>query len=359
MIAGKKIALLTTLVLLNAAAFGAWLWVRPWYEYALPSAFWLLILIPVLSLHYFLFENDRHAMLKFTRVSALRSPATIFYSVLPHLFFAIRLVAIWFCVIALARPQSKTDFESSDIEGIDIMLAIDVSESMLAKDFQPNRLESAKKVAVKFVEGRPDDRIGLVVFQAEAFTQVPLTTDHRVLKNATSELRSGLLESGTAIGMGLATAVNRLKESTARSKVIILLTDGVSNRGSINPLDAAAMAKTFGIRVYTIGAGTTGQAYQPVQIRPDGSYIYDYVDVEIDEEVLTKIAEITGGKYYRATSEKKLQGVYHEIDELEKTKFNVTQFSRRAEEFERFLFPGLVILFASFFIHSILLPRTP
>lgn len=359
MIARTKIALLVILLMFNCAAALCWWIVRSWYDYEFAIAFWLLLLLPLLSLHYFLFFADRHTTLNFTALSLLKSSWSKIYEFVPHLFFVARGAALWLCIVALARPQSKTDFESSNVEGIDIMLAIDVSESMLAKDFSPNRIEAAKKVAEEFVDMRPDDRIGLVVFQAEAFTQVPLTTDHRVVKNAIRELKSGLLESGTAIGMGLATAANRLKGSTAVSKVVVLLTDGENNRGAINPLDAAAMAKTIGVRVYTIGQGTKGKALTPVYINRDGSYQYDYVDVEIDEESLAAIAESTGGKYYRATSADKLKNVYEEIDKLEKTKFNVTQFSKRAEEFPKFLLPGVILLLASYFARSLFFRTTP
>ncbi|MCU0407526.1 MAG: VWA domain-containing protein, partial [Bacteroidales bacterium] len=221
--------------------------------------------------------------------------------------------------------------------GIDIVLALDISGSMLARDFKPDRLEASKNVAVEFISGRPYDRIGLVVFSGESFTQCPVTTDHAVLVNLLREIQSGMIEDGTAIGNGLATAVNRIKESEAKSKVVILLTDGVNNRGEIAPATAAGIAKTFGVRVYTIGVGTQGVAPYPVQT-PFGVQ-YQNMPVEIDEEVLIDIAESTGGKYFRATDNDKLLQVYGEIDKLEKSKIDVRQFSRKQE---KFLLPALI-----------------
>lgn len=354
----QRIQLLIALLLLNIAAFVGWFFIRNHFEFAFTPAFWLLLLLPLLCFHHFFFSEDSKGKLIFPLLTVSGFKKSNFYSYLPFILFATRIAALWFLIMALARPQSKDDFESTDIEGIDIMLSLDVSESMLAKDFNPNRLESAKEVAIEFVDGRPDDRIGLVVFQAEAFTQVPLTTDHRVVKNALAEIQPGLLTSGTAIGMGLATAVNRLKQGDALSKTIILLTDGMDNSGAIRPMDAAAMAKTFNIHVYTIGVGTKGKAKQPVAIDQRGNYIFDWVDVEIDEEVLSNIANLTGGKYFRATSEQKLREIYSEINELEKTKFQVTQYSRRTEEFWKLLLPALVILFSEFILRYIFFRTT-
>jgi Ca-activated chloride channel family protein len=233
--------------------------------------------------------------------------------------------------IALARPQSTSTGEQVNTEGIDIVLAYDISGSMLAEDFRPNRIEAAKKVADDFIDGRPNDRVGLVVFAGESFTQCPMTIDHSVLKNLLKEIKSGMIEDGTAIGMGLATAVSRLKESKAKSKVIILLTDGVNNRGFIDPMTAAGIAQSFGIRAYTIGVGTQGMAPYPFQT-PFGIQ-YQNVPVEIDESLLQKIAEQTGGKYFRATDNRKLKAIYEEIDKLEKTKIEVLQFHKHKEEF--------------------------
>ena len=347
------------LAALNVAALIAWRLAYPHYEWAFPSAFWLLIIPFLLSIHYLFFEKGLQGKLNFSSI-----PSEIFerFSVLsfgPLIGFTLRYSAIWCIIVAIAQPQSRTDFESSELQGIDIVMSLDVSESMLAKDLRPNRLEAAKEVGQQFIDERPDDRIGLVVFQAEAFTQVPITTDHRVIKNALEDIRPGLLTSGTAIGMGLATAVNRIKDSEAKAKVIILLTDGMDNSGSIRPEDAASIAKTFGVRVYTIGVGTTGKALQPVAIDASGNYVFDWQDVQIDEDVLKKIAATTGGKYFRATSNDKLKAVYKEIDQMEKTKFQVSQFSRRHEEFWRFLIPGIALLLLELLMRNTLFRTTP
>jgi Ca-activated chloride channel family protein len=217
---------------------------------------------------------------------------------------------------------------------------------MLAKDLKPNRLEAAKNVAIEFIENRPDDRLGLVIFSGESFTQCPLTSDHTVLKNLFTQVQTGVLQDGTAIGMGLASAVNRLKESKAKSKVVILLTDGVNNAGALSPLLAAELAKPFNIRIYTIGVGSRGKAYAPVGIYPNGQYVYDYVKVEIDEKVLSEIASITGGKYFRATSNSSLEKIYAEIDKMEKTIIEEKQYSKRTELFRPLALAasGLLIL---------------
>jgi Ca-activated chloride channel family protein len=242
-------------------------------------------------------------------------------------------------IFVLARPQKTDKFQNSTTEGIDIILTLDISGSMLARDFKPDRLEASKNVATEFISGRPYDRIGLVVFSGESFTQCPLTTDHAVLINLMREIKSGMIEDGTALGNGLATAVNRIKDSKAKSKVIILLTDGVNNRGEIAPSTAADIAKTFGVRVYTIGVGTQGTAPYPVQT-VYGMQFQD-MPVEIDEALLKDIASKTGGKYFRATDNNKLIQVYSEIDKLEKSKIDVRQFQRKEE---KFLLPSLIVL---------------
>jgi len=250
------------------------------------------------------------------------------------------MAAVTILIIVLARPQSTDKFQDVSTEGIDIMLALDISGSMLARDFKPDRLEASKDVATEFISGRPYDRIGLVVFSGESFTQCPLTTDHAVLINLLREIQSGMIEDGTAIGMGLANAVNRIKDSEAKSKVIILLTDGINNRGEIAPATAAGIAKTFGIRVYTIGVGTMGTAPYPVQT-PYGTQ-YQNMPVEIDEAILKEIAQTTGGKYFRATDNDKLVQVYSEIDKLEKSKIDVRQFTRKEE---KYLIPAIIAFF--------------
>jgi len=244
-----------------------------------------------------------------------------------------RTLALGLIVLVLARPQSSSSIENMTREGIDIVMAMDASASMLSKDFRPNRLEAAKAVASEFVEDRPFDRVGVVVYEGESFTQVPLTTDHRVVQDGLNALETGRVEGGTAIGMGLATAVNRLRKSDAKSKVVILITDGENNSGQIEPQDAAQLARLESIRVYTVGVGTIGRAKSPVRQRPDGSYIYDWVEVNIDEPTLQSIAQETGGRYFRATSGEKLKEIYTEIDALEKTRFNVFRYNKKTEEF--------------------------
>ncbi len=247
------------------------------------------------------------------------------------------MIAVLILIIVLARPQTTDRFQDVSTEGIDIILALDISGSMLARDFKPDRLEASKNVATEFISGRPYDRIGLVVFSGESFTQCPLTTDHAVLINLLREIESGMIEDGTAIGMGLANAVNRIKDSEAKSKVIILLTDGVNNRGEVAPATAAGIAKTFGVRVYTIGVGTRGNAPYPVQT-PFGTQ-YQNMPVEIDEAILKEIAQKTGGRYFRATDNDKLVQVYGEIDKLEKSKIDVRQFTRKEE---KYLIPAII-----------------
>jgi Ca-activated chloride channel family protein len=259
---------------------------------------------------------------------------------LRHLLFVFRIIALAILIVALARPQSSESFQDISTEGIDIILTLDISGSMLARDFKPDRLEASKDVATEFIAGRPYDRMGLVVFSGESFTQCPLTTDHAVLINLLHEVKSGMVEDGTAIGMGLATAVNRIKDSQAKSKVIIILTDGVNNRGEIAPLTAAEIAKTFGVRVYTIGVGTQGVAPYPVET-PFGMQYQD-MPVEIDETVLKEIASKTGGRYFRATDNSKLEEVYKEIDQMEKSKIDVRQYSRKEE---KFMLPAMAAFF--------------
>ena len=256
----------------------------------------------------------------------------------------LRALAFIALVIALARPQETLKEEEIKADGIDIMLVMDLSSSMLAQDFKPDRLEVSKAVATEFVNKRRFDRIGLAVFAGEAFTQCPLTTDHRVVKEFLGNLSCGILEDGTAIGMGLATAVNRLKDSKAVSKVVILLTDGVNNAGYVKPKTAAEIAREFSVKVYTIGVGSTGDAYTPVSRRSDGKYNFGLARVEIDEDLLIEIAKMTGGKYFRATSAQSLQKIYDEIDDLEKTEIEVTSIKRYSEEFYRFVFWALIFL---------------
>lgn len=274
-----------------------------------------------------------------------------------HLVFLFEVTAIAFFVVVLARPQSSRNWENITTEGIDIVVSLDISSSMLAQDFQPNRLEAAKNVAMEFISGREYDRMGLVVFAGEAFTQCPLTTDRAVLLNLFKDIESGMIEDGTAIGNGLATSVARLKESDAISRVVILLTDGENNSGEIAPVTAAEIAKTFGIRVYTVGVGSQGTAPYPVQT-PYGTQLRD-MEVKIDEETLQEIAQITDGRYFRATNNTRLEEIYREIDQLEKSKIEVREFSRKSEEFLPFALAGILFLVMSLFLRNTIFRSIP
>jgi Ca-activated chloride channel family protein len=316
-----------------------------------PELFYLLlVLIPMAAWYIFRQKRNTASIQVSSTESLFRAPKTIRHY-LRHLVFVCQMIALAFFVVVLARPQSSSNWENVTTEGIDIIIALDISSSMLARDFSPDRLEAAKNVAMEFISGRQHDRMGLVVFAGEAFTQCPLTTDRAVLMNLFKDLKSGLIEDGTAIGNGLATAVSRIKDSEAVSRVVILLTDGENNRGEVAPLTAAEIAKTFGIRVYTVGVGTVGTAPYPVQT-PFGIELRD-VEVKIDEGLLTEIATITGGRYFRATSNKKLEEIYREIDTLEKSKIDVQQFNRKSEEFIPY-----AILGALFLIIAVLLRTT-
>ncbi len=292
---------------------------------------WFLLLIPLLVAYYIYRQSRAHASMRLSTAGFLMNGHKTFRHYLRHILFALRIIAVALMVVVIARPQSIDKWQSSTTEGIDIILALDVSGSMLARDFTPDRLEASKNVATEFISGRPYDRIGLTVFSGESFTQCPLTTDHAVLINLMREVKSGVIEDGTAIGVGLATAINRIKDSDAISKVIILLTDGVNNRGAIDPVTAAEIAKTFGIRVYTIGVGSMGYAEYPVQT-PFGMR-YQKMQVEIDEALLKHIAELTGGRYFRAVDNSSLEQVYSEIDKLEKSKIETRENSKREEVF--------------------------
>jgi Ca-activated chloride channel family protein len=302
--------------------------------FANPDLLYLMFLLVPLIGWYFWRERGAFATIQVSSTRSLETERITFRHVLRHIIFGIRVLVIALVVIVLARPQSTNRWQNVTTEGIDIMIALDISSSMLAQDLRPNRLEASKDVAIEFISGRETDRMGLVVYSGESFTQCPLTSDHAVLINLFKGIESGMIEDGTAIGMGLANAVNRLKDSKAKSKVIILLTDGVNNRGAIAPLTAAEIAKTFGIRVYTIGVGTMGMAPAPVQT-PFGTRLQN-VKVEIDEQTLQKIAAATDGRYFRATNNDKLRGIYREIDQLEKSKIDVKEYSKKEEEYMRF-----------------------
>jgi Ca-activated chloride channel homolog len=311
------------------------------FIFASPAFLYLLLIIPVIVAYYIFRQHKTTASLRVPGLDPFAKAGKTFRHWLRHILFAFRTAAVGLLIIVLARPQSTKSYQDVSTEGIDIVLALDISGSMLARDFRPDRLEASKNVATEFISGRPYDRIGLVVFSGESFTQCPITTDHAVLVNLMRELKSGMIEDGTAIGEGLATAVNRLKSSEAKSKVIILLTDGVNNRGIVAPVTAAEIAKSFGIRVYTIGVGTMGVAPYPVQT-PYGIQYQD-AQVEIDEAVLQKIAAMTDGKYFRATDNEKLLQVYREIDKLEKSKVDMRQFRIRDEKYLPFAIAAFLL----------------
>ena len=276
---------------------------------------------------------------------------------LRHVPFLLRMVLIALLIVVLARPQSTNSWQNSSTEGIDIMLAMDISSSMLAQDLKPNRLEAAKDVAASFINGRQNDNIGLVVFAAESFTQCPLTTDHTVLLNLFKDIQPGIIQDGTSIGLGLANAVSRIKDSQAKSKVIILLTDGVNNAGEIAPVTASEIAKTFGVRVYTIGVGTQGEAPYPFQTA--FGIQYQNVPVEIDEPTLKQIAATTGGQYFRATDNASLKAIYEEIDQMEKTKISVQEFSKKQEEYMQWALLVLLLLLVEVLLKNTLLRNIP
>lgn len=338
-------------------ACAVWYWSKGRFKFQDTWVFWFLLAIPLLGIFEIWTAGKRHPKIQLSSFSRLKTDSVSNYMI--RLPFLLRAGGLSLLIIALARPQSELSWKNVSTEGIDIVIAMDISASMLAKDFDPNRLESAKKVAIKFIEERPNDRIGLVVYEGESFTQCPLTTDHRVLINLFKDVKTGMVEGGTAIGMGLANAVNRLKESEAKSKVVILLTDGENNAGSIAPVTAAEIAKQYGVRVYTVGVGTRGQALTPVGIYPDGRYKYEYADVKINEESLKQIAETTGGKYFRATDGEALTEIYKQIDKLEKTKIKVTEHSRHAEEFFWFAVVGASLLFLEFLFRNTALQTLP
>lgn len=301
-------------------------------EFGQPYWFLLLALVPAFIFYYITRRKKLQASLQLSSTAWLKNnQLKSIRQRLLFLPFTLRMLTFLFLVIVMARPQSALQRKQINIEGIDIVLALDVSGSMRAMDLKPNRLDAAKKVAQTFIDSRTNDRIGLVIFSGEAFTQCPLTTDHKVLKDLFKPIKSGMIEDGTAIGNGLATAINRIKDSEAISRVIILLTDGVQNRGSIDPISAAEIAKTFGIRIYTIGVGSKGTAPMPVQTG-FGEQVVN-VPVQIDEDILKKVAATTEGKYFRATSNKSLKEVYREIDLLEKSKIDVDIFQNKYEEF--------------------------
>jgi Ca-activated chloride channel family protein len=322
-----------------------------------PEYLWLLlVLVPMIGWYiYKQYQSDASLQVSSTQPFSKMPKTRKHY--LFHLVFALRCLTLTLLIITIARPQSTNSYRSESTEGIDIMLSLDISGTMLAEDLKPNRLEAAKEVATKFIADRPDDNIGLVVFAGESFTQCPLTTDHGVLINLLNAVKFGVIEDGTAIGLGLANAVNRIKDSKAKSKVIILLTDGSNNRGDIAPITAAEIAKKFNIRVYTIAVGRHGMAPYPFQT-PMGIQ-YQNVPVEIDEDVLQQIAQMTGGSFFRATDNASLGAIYAEIDQMEKTKLQVREYKKRNEEFFPYLLAALLFLITEILIRNTLLRRLP
>ena len=328
-------------------------------HFASPHYLWLLTLLAPMIAYYVWRTMQGGAAIQISTVEGVaRAPKSVRYY-LRHLPFALRAAAFWLLVVALARPQQIEQNVRTSSEGIDIMLVIDVSASMLARDFEPDRITAAKEVAGSFISDRYGDRIGLVAFAAEAFTQSPLTTDQSTLQTLLAQIRSGLIDdSGTAIGNGLATAINRLRESDAKSKVVILLTDGVNNRGEITPITAAEIARAQNIRVYTIGVGTEGMAPYPA-VDMFGNITFVKQKVEIDEKTLTAMAEMTGGRYFRATDNAKLKAIYDEINQLEKSKVEVTEHLSYHEQFLAWVLAALGLLLAEFLLANLVLKRIP
>jgi Ca-activated chloride channel family protein len=324
------------------------------FEFHNNEFLWLLILIPIMAIWYFLIRKKDAATLTIPSVKGFKPSS--FLSKLKIILSVLRLLALAAIIIALARPRNvSVSKKTKSNKGIDIVMAIDVSASMLARDLKPNRLEALKKVAIDFIDRRPNDRIGIVVYAGESFTQTPITSDKGIIKRTISELKWGQLEGGTAIGMGLGSAVNRLKESTAKSKVIILLTDGVNNSGNIDPRTATELAKELGIKTYTIGIGTNGMADFPWSKDPrTGKLQFRKQQVEIDEGLLKEIASKTDGKYFRATDNSSLKEIYDEIDTLEKTKIEEFKYYNYQEKYRFFVFLGIGFLLLEFILKNTL-----
>lgn len=302
-------------------------------EFAKPIFLWLFLLYIPLIVWYILKNKKSDAAIRISSVSAFSKLPTSYNVYLKHFLFVVRLAALGCVIIILCRPQTHDSWESSKTEGTDIVISLDVSTSMLARDFNPDRFEAAKEVASKFINGRESDNIGIVIFAGESFTLVPMTTDKAVLVNYIKEIKMGMLEDGTAIGDGLATAINRIKDGKAKSKSIILLTDGSNNTGVVAPLTAADIAAKYGIKVYTIGVGTTGSALFPVGVNVYGKVEYQQLPVVIDEATLKSIANKTGGKYFRATSKHVLKEIFSEIDKLEKTELDVRKYNQTEDNY--------------------------
>lgn len=325
--------------------------------FAYPFVLYLLGLLPLLGIWYWKKYKSGSTDITYSSLKFFEGIKPTLRERLVHLPAVLRGLALAVIIVALARPQTFSSGENVYTEGIDIVMLLDISGSMLAEDFQPNRLDAAKNVIDEFIAGRQTDKIGLVVFAGESFTQCPLTIDYSVLRNLLKEIESGMLEDGTAIGTAIANGVNRLKESEAKSKIIILLTDGVNNRGEIDPITAAQIAEKFGVRIYTVGVGTIGEAPYPFQT-PFGIR-YQMVPVEIDEDILKQISEMTDGMYFRATSNKKLEEIYSEIDKMEKTRVEITSYRTAKELFYSWAGLGFIFLFLEMVLSRTFLRRLP
>ncbi|WP_299333350.1 VWA domain-containing protein [uncultured Psychroserpens sp.] len=323
-------------------------------EFLNKEFFWLFLLLPLAILWYVFKRKRQTAELKISSIKGFKVGSSLLPKLRP-LLFVFRLLALSLLIVAIARPRTSDETtKTKTTKGIDIVMAIDVSASMLAKDLLPNRLEALKKVAAEFIQGRPNDRIGLVEYAGESYTKTPITSDKSIVLRSLRDIKyNTIIEGGTAIGMGLATSVNRLKDSKAKSKIIILLTDGVNNSGFIDPKIASELAVEYGIKVYTIGIGTNGMALSPYQILPNGNFQYRRVQVEIDEDLLKEIADVTGGNYFRATDNKKLKEIYNEINKLEKTEIEEIKYTTYDEKYR-----SLVLIALGFLLLEALLRLT-
>jgi Ca-activated chloride channel family protein len=323
---------------------------KPWFLL-------LLVIVPAMVVWYILKRNTTTTSIGYSDISGMQKVRPTFRLRMMHLPLMLRMLIMCVLIFILARPQKSFDKSDFKVEGIDILMALDISGSMLSEDFKPNRIEAAKEVAMQFIDGRPNDRIGLVIFSAEAFMQCPLTIDHKVLKSFFAEVKSGMITDGTAIGDGLGLSIAHIKKSTAVSKVIILLTDGINNTGSLDPLTAAEIAKKFGIRVYTIGVGTIGKAPYPFQTA--FGIQYQNIDVQIDENLLKQVAEATGGKYFRATNKQKLDEIYKQIDKLEKSKIDVTKYNNRHDEYFIYMLIAIGLLLIEILLRYTVFKKIP
>jgi len=326
-------------------------------QFAHPGFLWLLLLVPLIGFVLWRRRRTMRLDVQFSSLALFASSPRSWRERLRHLPVGLRMAALCFFIVALARPQSVSDRQNVSTEGIDIVLELDLSGSMLAEDFNPNRIEAAKQVASEFIDGRSNDRIGLVVFSAESFTQCPLTTDYPVLKRLLREVKNGMIPDGTAIGLAIANGVNRLKDSKSKSKVMILLTDGVNNRGEIDPITAARIAATYGIRIYTVGVGAQGEAPYPVQT-PFGIR-RQMLKADLDEKSLMQVADMTGGKYFRATDNRTLKAIYQEIDKMEKTKIDVTAYKRYSDLYGGWLLAGLLAILLEIGLTGTVLRKNP